>query len=133
VLLYAGWVFINNDYGWFGKLGWIVSIGTVGGVIAINLAHEMIHKDPRPESWGGGLLLASVTYAGFKVEHVRGHHVAVSTPEDASSSRYGQGVYAFLLHAFPHNFINAWKLEKQYLARKGKKRSEERRVGKERR
>ncbi len=121
VLLYAGWVFVNNDYGWFGQLGWIVSIGTVGGVIAINLAHELIHKDPTLESWAGGLLLASVTYAGFKVEHVRGHHVTVSTPEDASSSRYNQGVYAFLLHAFPHNFINAWKLEKQYLARKGKK------------
>ncbi|AJD46468.1 alkane hydroxylase [Isoalcanivorax pacificus W11-5] len=121
VLLYAGWVFVNNDYGWFGQLGWIVSIGTVGGVIAINLAHELIHKDPKLESWAGGLLLASVTYAGFKVEHVRGHHVTVSTPEDASSSRYNQGVYAFLLHAFPHNFINAWKLEKQYLARKGKK------------
>jgi alkane 1-monooxygenase len=121
VLLYAGWVFVNNDYGWFGQLGWIVSIGTVGGVIAINLAHELIHKDSTLESWAGGLLLASVTYAGFKVEHVRGHHVTVSTPEDASSSRYNQGVYAFLLHAFPHNFINAWKLEKQYLARKGKK------------
>ena len=120
VLLYSGWVFINNDYSWFGQLGWIVSIGTVGGVIAINLAHELIHKDPKIENWAGGLLLASVTYAGFKVEHVRGHHVTVSTPEDASSSRYDQGVYAFLLRAFPHNFVNAWKLEAAYLKRKGK-------------
>ncbi|MCH8542326.1 MAG: alkane 1-monooxygenase [Alcanivorax sp.] len=120
VLFYSGWVFINNDYSWFGKLGWIVSIGTVGGVIAINLAHELIHKDPKIENWAGGLLLASVTYAGFKVEHVRGHHVTVSTPEDASSSRYDQGVYAFLLRAFPHNFVNAWKLEAAYLKRKGK-------------
>ena len=120
VLLYSGWVFVNNDYGWFGMLGWIVSIGTIGGVIAINLAHEMIHKDPKIENWAGGLLLASVTYAGFKVEHVRGHHVTVSTPEDASSSQYNQGVYRFLLRAFPHNFINAWKLEAQYLKRKGK-------------
>ena len=120
VLLYSGWVFINNDYSWLGQLGWIVSIGTVGGVIAINLAHELIHKDPKIENWAGGLLLASVTYAGFKVEHVRGHHVTVSTPEDASSSRYNQGVYTFLLRAFPHNFVNAWKLEAAYLKRKGK-------------
>lgn len=121
VLLYSGWVFVNNDYSWFGMLGWIVSIGTIGGVIAINLAHELIHKDPKIESWAGGLLLASVTYAGFKVEHVRGHHVTVSTPEDASSSQYNQGVYSFLLRAFPHNFVNAWKLEAAYLKRKGKK------------
>lgn len=121
VLFWSAHVFTTNDYNWFGMLGWIVSIGTVGGIIAINLGHELIHKDPRIENWAGGLLLASVTYAGFKVEHVRGHHVNVSTPEDASSSQYNQNLYAFLLHAFPHNFVNAWSLEKQYLERKGKK------------
>lgn len=120
VLFWSGFIFMHNDYSWFGKLGWIVSIGTVGGIIAINLGHELIHKDPKLESWAGGLLLASVTYAGFKVEHLRGHHVKVSTPEDASSSQYNQGLYAFLPHAFVHNFINAWHLEKEYLQRKGK-------------
>lgn len=120
-LFFAGWVFVNNGYSLLGQIGWIVSIGTVGGVIAINLGHEFIHKDARAENGMGGLLLASVTYAGFKVEHVRGHHVKVSTPEDASSSRYNQGLYVFLAHAFKHNFLNAWRLEKQYLARKGKK------------
>ena len=121
VLFWGGHIFMVNDYSWFGMLGWMLSIGTVGGIIAINLGHELIHKDPKIENWAGGLFLASVTYAGFKVEHVRGHHVMVSTPEDASSSRYNQGLYAFLLHAFPHNFINAWRLEADYLKRKGKK------------
>lgn len=119
VLFYGGWVFVNNDYGWFGQLGWLVSMGTIGGVIAINLGHELVHKDPRIENWAGGLLLASVTYAGFKVEHVRGHHVHVSTQADASSSRYNQSLYAFLPHALWHNFLNAWKLEKTRLERKG--------------
>ena len=98
-----------------------MAAGTVGGIIAINLGHEFVHKDAKLENWMGGLLLASVTYAGFKVEHVRGHHVHVSTPGDASSSRYDQSVYQFLPRAFKHNFLNAWKLEKQYLERKGKK------------
>ncbi len=87
VLFYAGHIFMTNDYGLLGKIGWIVSIGTVGGIIAINLGHELIHKDPKIENWMGGLLLSSVTYAGFKVEHVRGHHVQVSNPDDASSRR----------------------------------------------
>lgn len=121
VLYFAGYVFINNDYSWLGMLGWIVSIGTVGGIIAINLGHELIHKDPKIENWMGGLLLSSVTYAGFKVEHVRGHHVHVSTPDDASSSRYDQGLYNFLPKAFVRNFKNAWVIEKKYLERKGKK------------
>ncbi|HBP67924.1 MAG TPA: alkane 1-monooxygenase, partial [Alcanivorax sp.] len=44
VLFFAGWVFVNNDYSLLGQLGWIVSIGTVGGIIAINLGHEFVHK-----------------------------------------------------------------------------------------
>jgi alkane 1-monooxygenase len=119
-LFYAGWVFTHNGYSWFGMLGWVISIGTVGGIIAINLGHEFVHKDPKLENGMGGLLLSSVTYAGFKVEHVRGHHVHVSTPADASSARYGQSIYRFLPRAFKHNFLNAWKLEKEYLARRGK-------------
>lgn len=120
-LYYSGWVFANNDYSWLGKLGWIVSIGTVGGIIAINLGHELTHKDPKIENWTGGLLLASVTYAGFKVEHIRGHHVTVSTPEDASSARYNQSVYHFLPRALGRNFVNAWRLEHARLRRQGKK------------
>ncbi|EKF74618.1 alkane-1 monooxygenase [Alcanivorax hongdengensis A-11-3] len=121
LLFYAGYVFTHTPYAWYGSLGWIISIGMLGGVIAINLGHELIHKDPKVENWTGGLLLASVTYAGFKVEHIRGHHIHVSTPEDASSSQYNQDLYDFLPKAFCRNFLNAWKLEAAYLSRKGKK------------
>lgn len=120
-LYYSGYKFATNDYNWFGMLGWIISIGTVGGIIAINLGHEMTHKDPKLENWAGGLLLASVTYAGFKVEHIRGHHVHVSTPKDASSARYNQSVYTFLPNAIVKNFINAWRLENARLRRQKKK------------
>ncbi len=118
-IIYAGHIFMTTDFSLFGQLGWLMSIGTVGGVVAINVGHELIHKDPRLEQWAGGLLLASVSYTGFKVEHVRGHHVHVSTPEDASSSRFGQSLYQFLPHAYWHNFLNAWKLEAKRLKRKG--------------
>ena len=103
-----------------GMVGWVLSIGIVGG-LGINVAHELIHKDDRLESWAGGLLLSLVCYAGFKVEHLRGHHVHVSTPEDASSSRYNQSLYQFLPKAYVRNFLNAWKLEAQRLRRKGGK------------
>ena len=101
-----------------GAIGWVVSIGIVGG-LGINVAHELIHKDDRLETWAGGFLLSLVCYAGFKVEHLRGHHVHVSTPEDASSSRYNQSLYNFLGQAYVRNFMNAWKLEAERLTRKG--------------
>ncbi len=101
-----------------GGIGWIFSIGIVGG-LGINVAHELIHKDGKLETRAGGFLLSLVCYAGFKVEHLRGHHVHVSTPEDASSSRYNQSLYNFLPQAYRRNFMNAWKLEAERLQRKG--------------
>ena len=118
-VFYGGHVLMTTEFSLLGQLGWLMSIGTVGGIVAINVGHELIHKDPIIEQWAGGALLASVSYGGFKVEHVRGHHVHVSTPEDASSSRYGQNLYQFLPRAYFHNFLNAWKLEAKRLKRKG--------------
>jgi alkane 1-monooxygenase len=119
-IFYGGHILMSADMTWIGQLGWVLSIGTVGAIVAINVGHELIHKDPLIEQWAGGLLFACVTYGGFKVEHVRGHHVNVSTPDDASSSRYGQSLYKFLPHAYLHNFQNAWALESKKLKRKGK-------------
>jgi len=110
----------SGTFSLMGSIGWIVSIGIVGG-LGINVAHELIHKDEKLETRAGGFLLSLVCYAGFKVEHLRGHHVHVSTPEDASSSRYNQSLYNFLPQAYMRNFLNAWKLEAERLQRKGHK------------
>ena len=121
LLIFGAWVFIEarEQFSLIGQIGWILSCGIVSAILAINVGHELIHKRNRIENWGGGLLYASVLYPGFKVEHVRGHHVSVSTPEDPSSARYGQSLYAFLPHAYKHNFLNAWKLEAERLRRRG--------------
>ena len=118
-LVVGGYIFATTEhFNLIGQIGWILSCGVVSAMLAINVGHELIHKNSRLETWAGGLLYASVFYGGFKVEHVRGHHVHVSTPADASSARYGQSLYQFLPHAYWHNFINAWKLEAKRL--KGK-------------
>ena len=120
-LVFGAWVFVENrdQFSLLSQVGWILSCGIVSATLAINVGHELIHRRSRLENWGGGLLYASVCYPGFKVEHVRGHHVTVSTPEDASSARFGQSLYQFLPHAYKHNFLNAWKLEALRLRKKG--------------
>ncbi|MBV1910044.1 MAG: alkane 1-monooxygenase [Kangiellaceae bacterium] len=118
-LLFSAWVFTHQELNLLGSIGWLLSLGIISGILAIVVAHELIHKNPVIERWAGGLLLSTVFYGGFKVEHLRGHHVTVSTPDDASSSRFGQSLYAFLPHAYLHNLLNAWKLEKKVLERKG--------------
>lgn len=111
VLAWSAHWFVHAGFGPAGVAGWLLSQGVVGGILAINTAHELIHKDGRLEPAVGGLLLASVGYHGFKIEHVRGHHVHVSTPEDASSARFGQSLWHFLPRALWRNTRNAWRLE----------------------
>ncbi|WP_211327532.1 alkane 1-monooxygenase [Umboniibacter marinipuniceus] len=114
----GAWAFSTQIEGWLAQLAWVFSMGTTGAVIAINVGHELIHKNTKLERFAGGCLLAMVCYAGFKVEHVRGHHVWVSTPNDPSSSRFGQSLYHFWPRAVWHNTMNAWRLEHQRLRRR---------------
>lgn len=119
-LFSTAYLFINwVELSLLGQIGYVISMGVVGGIIAINVGHELIHKNTKLEKISGGLLLSLVSYGGFTIEHIYGHHIHVSTPQDASSSRYNQSVYNFLPNAYIHNFLNAWKLQKTRLAKKG--------------
>jgi alkane 1-monooxygenase len=121
VLIYCAREFTLLPFGLIGKFAWILSTGVLGGVLAINPAHELVHKTGRFERICGGLLLTSVGYHGFKIEHVRGHHVNVATPTDSSSARLGESVYAFVPRALRDNMRNAWRLEAQRLQQGGKR------------
>ncbi len=91
----------------------IASIMTAGGVggFAINLAHEMGHKRPAFEQILAQVVLAPFAYGHFVIEHNRGHHKYVSTPEDPASSRMGETIYAFALREIPGGFARGWQLE----------------------
>jgi len=120
LLVWAGHVlFVQHPFGIAGAIGWTLSLGYIGGITAINAAHELIHRPSRLKRAFGGTLLSVVSYSGFKIEHVRGHHVHVSTPEDASSAPRGMSLYRFLPQAIVRNTINAWRLEASRLRRLG--------------
>lgn len=111
--------FLKTDLGPAGIVGWLLSQGIISGALAINTAHELIHKNERLEQWAGALLLITVGYHGFKIEHLRGHHVHVSTPEDPSSAPYGMSIWTFLPQALRRNSVNAWALEAERLRKSG--------------
>lgn len=120
VLWYGYKVCTSDQLNFWGYLGAILSLGTGMSAIGITVGHELVHKDTWLERSAGGLLFALTFYGGFKVEHVYGHHYNVSTPEDASSARYGQSLYQFLPRAYYHNFKNAWLLQAKRLKRQKK-------------
>ncbi|MFK8030955.1 MAG: alkane 1-monooxygenase [Gammaproteobacteria bacterium] len=113
------WMFTHwAELGLTGKLGLILSFGTVHSGIMINAAHELIHKPTRHEQRVGGILLSMVLYPSFKIEHVRGHHVNVATPADHSTSKLDQSLYHFLATALLNNVRTGWQLETQLLRKR---------------
>jgi len=101
--------------------GWAGLVLTVGGIngVAINTAHELGHKRPRWERWLSRITLAPVAYGHFYVEHNRGHHWRVATPQDPASARMGEGFWAFLPRTMLGSVASAWRLEAQRLSARG--------------
>jgi alkane 1-monooxygenase len=109
----------NGGLSWFAQLGLAVSIGGVTGV-SINTAHELGHKTDPFERWLAKITLAPVAYGHFFVEHNRGHHVRVATPEDPASARFGETFWEFLPRTVIGSVKSAWEIEARRLARSGK-------------
>jgi alkane 1-monooxygenase len=121
-LQYAGfltafWLIGTGDLTVVGKAGLAVSIGCIGG-IGINTAHELGHKRESHERWLSKIALAQSFYGHFYIEHNRGHHVRVATPEDPASSRVGESFYRFWPRTVVGSVRSAWRLEKRRYARR---------------
>ena len=125
-LQYAGLVLAcrlwwSGDLSLAGSIGLALTTGVVAGV-AINTAHELGHKRARLERWLSKIALAQSAYGHFFVEHNRGHHVRVATPEDPASSRLGESFWEFLPRTVAGSVRSAWELEAARLARTGASR-----------
>lgn len=103
-------------------VGMALSVGTLTGAIGITIAHELGHKLDWRERLLGRLLLASVCYAHFQVEHNKGHHAHVATPQDPATARAGQSLYAFLPQTIMGSAKSAWSFEADRLAKAGRTR-----------
>ena len=116
--VYAAWFSQTAALSWLGQLGLVLATGGVGG-FCINLGHEIGHKRGRVEPWLAKLVLAPTFYGHFTIEHNRGHHRDVATPEDSASSRMGESIWRFLLREMPGAFARAWRLERERLRADG--------------
>jgi alkane 1-monooxygenase len=92
-----------------------LSVGATTGAIGMTFAHEMIHRRQGYERAFGNILLASVTYPHFAIEHVRGHHRHVGTPRDPATARLGESVYRFLPRTVWGGVSSAWQIERKRL------------------
>ena len=115
-LIFACWLWSSGDLNAIESIGLALTMGVVGG-IAINTAHELGHKRASSEKWLSRVALAQTGYGHFFIEHNRGHHVKVATPEDPASSRLGEGFWAFLPRTVLGSLRSAWGIEAARLDR----------------
>ncbi len=117
-LVLACWLWAHGDLSVVESLGLALTVGMVSGV-AINTAHELGHKRVALERWLSKIALAQSAYGHFFIEHNRGHHVRVATPEDPASSRMGESFYAFLPRTVLGSLRSGWALETERLRHLG--------------
>jgi alkane 1-monooxygenase len=99
--------------------GLTISLGIASGAIGITVAHELMHRRSAFERALAEILMASVSYTHFCIEHVRGHHRNVATPADSATARLGESFYAFWPRCVAGSLRSAWGLERARLERRG--------------
>ncbi len=122
-VLYAG--FITSAYAamlaetpWWAYFALAWSAGVTSGS-GLTVGHELGHKPNALDQAAAKIVNALTGYGHFSIEHNRGHHVLVATPEDPASAKMGESVYAFALRELPGTAVRGWQLERDRLAKKG--------------
>ena len=88
-----------------------LGVGGVSGSQGITFAHELGHSKRRLDRVAAWLLMGSVLYAHFMVEHYRGHHARAATHDDPASARRGESLWRFLPRTLAGSWASAWRLE----------------------
>ncbi len=101
-------------------IGRIWVMGMLCGVFGINVGHELGHRSTVFEQTLAKMLLLTSQYMHFFIEHNKGHHKRVATPEDPSSARYGEWVYGFYFRSIVFSYLSAWKIAGKDVQKKGK-------------
>jgi Fatty acid desaturase len=123
VLLYAqffvsAWFIGTQAIPWWSYLALTLGTGFTSAV-AILVGHELGHKSSRLDRIAAQIATGLVGYGHFCIEHNRGHHAAVATPEDPVSARMGESIYRFALREIPGALQRGWRLEKERLQAAG--------------
>lgn len=94
-------------------VGLTIAVGLTTGAGGINVAHELMHRASSVARAASEVLMTSVSYGHFCIEHVHGHHRHVATPRDPATSRRGEGVFAFWPRSVLGGMVSAWRIESE--------------------
>jgi alkane 1-monooxygenase len=101
-------------------LGLAFAVGFVTGSQGITFAHELGHSKSKIDRLFAWVLMSTVCYGHFMVEHYRGHHPRAATFEDPASARRGESLYGFLPRTLWGSLRSGWRLEGERLRQMNK-------------
>ena len=111
VTLVGVWYAATQNLSWWEFVLLVHATSVSNGGIGITISHELCHRKTKLEQWASQIILSTVNYMHFHIEHVVGHHQRVATPEDPATARLGESYYAFWLRSVVGSFRSAWEFE----------------------
>ncbi|MEO6190509.1 MAG: alkane 1-monooxygenase, partial [Saprospiraceae bacterium] len=117
LLIYFFYIIYSIELSTFEYFALTLNMGIVGGTLGINIAHELGHRSHWYDQLISKSLLLPCLYLHFNIEHNRGHHKYVATPQDPATARYGENFYSFFIRSVKDSYISAWKLERERLVK----------------
>ena len=113
-------VFVGTqDLPWWAIFALIIGVGANSGGVMV-MTHELGHKANKTDRLTAKIGNMLMGYGHFNIEHNKGHHTWVATPEDPASSRMGESFYSFMVRELTGTFKRGIGYETNRLARKGK-------------
>ncbi|MDB2438219.1 alkane 1-monooxygenase [Hellea sp.] len=113
-------VFVGTqDLPWWAILALIIGVGANSGGVMV-MTHELGHKSNKLDRLSAKIGNMIMGYGHFNIEHNKGHHTWVATPEDPASSRMGETFYAFMVRELSGTFKRGTSYEKQRLEKQGR-------------
>ena len=117
-LFYGLYSFSYNEMQPYEYLGFALSLGILLATNAVNVAHELGHRNNSFDIFITRLLLLPCLYMHFTIEHNYGHHKNVATELDPATAKKGQTLYNFWITSVFGQYRNAWQIQLKLLKNK---------------
>ena len=117
-LFYGFYSFSYFDMQPYEYLGFALSLGILLATNAVNVAHELGHRNNSFDIFMTRLLLLPCLYMHFTMEHNFGHHKNVATELDPATAKKGQTLYHFWITSVFGQYKNAWQIQLRLLKNK---------------
>jgi alkane 1-monooxygenase len=119
-LVYFLFVMKNSqELAWWEVTARIATMGLLCGSFGINVGHELGHRINKFEQALAKAALLTSLYMHFKIEHNKGHHKRVATPQDPASARYNEPIYYFYVRSIVFSYLSAWHIANDEMKKKG--------------